>query len=59
VLEDRPAISRVGSGGWPGLSVEPAPNRSLRNRQSIVAASLASERLRSTIWSSRALKKSL
>jgi hypothetical protein len=34
-----PAISRVGSGGWPGLSLYTAPNLSSRKRQSIARAS--------------------
>jgi hypothetical protein len=38
----KPAISRVGRGGWPGLSEKTAPNRSSRNRQSICRPSLAS-----------------
>jgi hypothetical protein len=33
------AISRVGNGGWPGLSVYTAPNVSSRKRQSIARAS--------------------
>jgi hypothetical protein len=34
-----PAISRVGNGGWPGLSVYTAPNLSSRKRQSIARPS--------------------
>jgi hypothetical protein len=37
-----PAISRVGSGGWPGSSVWTSPKRPSRNRQSTVRASFAS-----------------
>jgi len=40
VFKDRwPAISRVGNGGWPGLSVYTAPNLSSRKRQSIACPS--------------------
>ena len=54
----RPAISRVGSGGRPGLSVYTAPNFSSRKRQSIARASFPSSWFKSMIWSSRARNKS-
>jgi hypothetical protein len=34
-----PVINRVGSGGWPGVSLYTAPNLSSRKRQSIARAS--------------------
>jgi hypothetical protein len=48
-----PAISRVGNGGWPGLSVYTAPNVSSRKRQSIARASFTNAWFMSMIWSSR------
>jgi hypothetical protein len=39
----RPAISRVGSGGRPGLSVYTAPNFPSRKRQSTARASFAKQ----------------
>src|SRR5437879_3781108 len=59
VLEDRqPAISRVGNGGWPGLSVYTAPSFSSRKRQSIVRASFTRAWVMSMIWSSRERNRS-
>src|SRR6516165_9394205 len=48
-----PAISRVGNGGWPGLSVYTAPNLSSRKRQSIACPSFTNACFMSMIWSSR------
>src|SRR5260370_1824518 len=53
-----PAISRVGNGGWPGLSVYTAPNFSSRKRQSIVRASFTRAWFMSMIWSSRERNRS-
>jgi len=44
-----PAISCVGKGGWPGLSVYTAPKYVSRKRQSIARPSLTSAWFRSTI----------
>src|SRR6266446_4542554 len=53
-----PAISRVGNGGWPGLSVYTAPSFSSRKRQSIVRASFTRAWVMSMIWSSRERNRS-
>src|SRR5216684_1986166 len=58
VLHPAIAHSRVGNGGWPGLSVYTAPSFSSRKRQSIVRASFTRAWVMSMIWSSRERNRS-
>src|SRR5437870_8221986 len=53
-----PVSSRVGNGGWPGLSVYTAPNLSSRKRQSIACPSFTNACFMSMIWSSRERNRS-
>jgi hypothetical protein len=53
-----PAISRVGNGGWPGLSMYAAPNVSSRKCPSIARASFTNAWFVSMIWSSRERNRS-
>src|SRR5262249_27815415 len=53
-----PAITPVGSGGWPAVSLSPAPNVCSRKPQSIARANFANACFISMIWSSRERNRS-